>query len=155
MAGRWRDSAHLLRMAGLFGVGLGLFALVSTFMVPDGFGRFGHYRAGALDDNRAPAPVYGDSRDCAQCHDDVVAARTGSRHETIACQACHGPLAAHVADPSAAVPERPDPTRLCVSCHQQLAGRPSGFPQVEPAEHAGDEPCASCHRPHHPEPEGA
>jgi len=154
MVRRLRDTEHLLRLAGLFAIGGGLFAIASLFMVPEGFGRYGHYRPGALDDNRAFAPRYADSASCAGCHDDIVAARQGSRHAAIRCQACHGPLAAHATDPTTATPARPDATTLCLTCHRQLAGRPAAFPQIEPDGHAGGESCRSCHNPHHPEPEG-
>lgn len=155
MRDRLRDMGHLLRLAGLFAAGGGLFALLSLVMVPDDFGQLGHYRTGALADNRLPELVHADGATCGDCHDDVVAIRRGSRHERVACQACHGPLAAHAADPAASMPVRPDPARLCLGCHARLIGRPTDFPQVEPVEHAGDQPCAACHQPHHPEPEGA
>jgi len=155
MVRRFRDTGHLLRLAGLFALGGGLFAIASLFMVPDGFGRYGHYRPGALADNRAPAPRYADTASCAGCHDDIVAARQGSRHVQVRCQACHGPLAAHAADPAADTPARPDAATLCLNCHRQLAARPAAFPQIEPVDHAGGESCLSCHNPHHPEPEGS
>ena len=42
MVRRLRDTEHLLRLAGLFAIGGGLFAIASLFMVPEGFGRYGH-----------------------------------------------------------------------------------------------------------------
>jgi hypothetical protein len=153
LSGRFRDVSHLIRMAALFAVGIGLFIVVSRLMVPKGFGQYGHFRAGALADNAAVPLAYADGADCAQCHDDIVAKRQGSKHATIHCQICHGPLAAHAADPSAMKPVLPDAATLCVRCHAQLAARPAKFPQVAPADHSGGSPCKDCHNPHHPEPE--
>ena len=152
---RFRHVDHLLRMAALFAAGTALFFIVARLMVPKGFGEYGHYRSGALADNRAVPLAFADGAACAQCHDDIVASRQGSRHAALNCQVCHGPLAAHAADPSAAAPVLPDPAVLCVRCHGALAARPAKFPQVDPAEHAGGAPCKQCHNPHHPEPEAS
>jgi hypothetical protein len=43
-------------MAGLFAVGLTAFLLLRWLMVPEGFGELGHYRVGAIADNRARQP---------------------------------------------------------------------------------------------------
>ena len=39
---------HLLRVAGLFVAGVLAFLVLQAFLVPRGFGVYGHYRAGAL-----------------------------------------------------------------------------------------------------------
>lgn len=155
MIRRLRDTEHLLRLAGLFAIGGALFAIASLFEVPAGFGRYGHYRPGALDDNRAHVAHFADTASCAVCHDDIAASRQGSRHAQIRCQACHGPLARHADDPAAVTPTLPDPATLCLTCHRRLAARPAAFPQIDPGPHAGGESCVSCHNPHHPEPEGS
>jgi hypothetical protein len=150
MSGRFADVGHLLRMAGLFLAGAVVFVIVRAVLVPEGFGTWGHFRAGALDDNRAHPLRYAGWQACADCHADVVEVRQGSRHAAIGCEACHGPLAAHAEDPEAAPARRPDATVLCRSCHQANVARPAGFPQIDPAEHGDGEPCVSCHQPHHP-----
>ncbi len=142
-------------MAALFVGGTLLFFGLSRLMVPPGYGEFGHYRAGALDDARQRPLVFADGNACGGCHDDIVTARQGSKHAQVRCQACHGALAAHAEDPSAQTPQLPDPVKLCVTCHTQLVGRPATFPQVDPADHSGGAPCRNCHNPHHPEPEGS
>ncbi len=147
----FKDREHLVRMAGLFLVGLILFLLVQLLLVPKDFYRLGHFRAGALADNAARPVVFAGRESCASCHPDVVEARKGSRHGTIGCEACHGALGKHADDPSSLKPTRPDARTLCLVCHREDVAKPKSFKQVNPQEHMGGEPCLSCHKPHHPE----
>jgi hypothetical protein len=147
----FKDREHLVRMAGLFLVGLILFFLVQLLLVPRDFYKLGHFRAGALADNAARPVVFAGREACASCHPDVVEARKGSRHGTIGCEACHGALARHADDPGSLKPTRPDGRTLCLVCHREDVAKPKSFKQVNPQEHMGGEPCLSCHKPHHPE----
>jgi len=151
---RWfEDKEHLVRMASLFAVGIGVFLALQYLFVPPGFGQFGHYRAGALADNRDPGlhPLqYAGRAVCEDCHGDVVEARKGSRHDRVACEACHGPSARHASNPSDTKPPRPDARALCIRCHSTSASRPRGFPQVVVDDHAPQGPCTSCHKAHAP-----
>jgi uncharacterized CHY-type Zn-finger protein len=146
----FRDFAHLLRLAVIFALGLVAFVAARAMLVPDDFGVHGHFRAGALGDNRQRPLVHAGAEACGECHDDVVASRAGGGHESIGCEACHGPLAAHAAEPSDQAPELPDGGAICLRCHVAASAKPDGFPQVVPAEHAGDEACDTCHSPHAP-----
>jgi hypothetical protein len=141
---------HLVRVALLFLAGIGAFLVLQAVYVPKDFGTYGHYRAGALDENRVQPVVYAGRAACVECHSDVPQAAQGGRHASIACEACHGPLAAHAADPGEHQAVRPDGRALCARCHAANVARPSAFPQVDPAEHAGEEACTSCHAAHHP-----
>lgn len=154
MSHRFKDFEHLLRMAAMFAVGLGLFAVARGLLVPEDFGVWGHYRAGALDDNRQRPLVHAGAAACGECHDDVAASRAGGGHETIRCEACHGPLARHAAEPSDQAPALPDGGTICLRCHLPAMAKPAGFPQVEPDDHAGGEPCDVCHAAHAPRLEG-
>ena len=152
MSGRFADVEHLLRMAGLFVAGAVVFLIVRAVLVPEGFGTWGHFRAGALDDNRVHPLRFAGQQACADCHADVFEVRRGGKHAAIGCEACHGPHGTHAADPDAAPGRRPDAATLCLGCHRLNVARPAGFPQVDPAEHGDGEPCATCHPPHHPIP---
>jgi hypothetical protein len=68
----------------------------------------------------------------------------------VACEACHGPLARHAADPLSLKPARPDPIALCGRCHEADPAKPKNFPQVATKDHSGGEACGSCHQPHRP-----
>jgi hypothetical protein len=153
MRGWFKDKEHLVRMASLFAVGIGTFLVLQVVFVPPGFGKYGHYRAGALDDNRDLKlhPIhYAGRAACEDCHGDIVEARKGSRHERIGCEACHGPAAAHAGNPSDVKPIKPDPRAVCLRCHSASASRPKSFPQVVVADHADAGPCTGCHKAHAP-----
>jgi hypothetical protein len=149
----FKDKEHLVRVAVLAAGGLLVFLLVQALLVPADFGVYGHFRAGALDDNRARPVVFAGRQACAACHEDIAKARQGSRHAGVGCETCHGPLARHAEDPSALQPELPDKRTLCLGCHHVNAARPSGFPQVNPKDHGDAGPCTACHKAHHPETE--
>lgn len=153
MKHRFKDVEHLLRLAGLFVAGLLVFGIARAELVPAGFGKYGHYRAGAIDDVRAAPINYAGQKACADCHSDIVDLRAQARHRAISCETCHGALAKHADDPGALTPTLPQATPLCVRCHAANTGRPSQFPSVEVKDHAGDTPCLTCHKPHDPRPQ--
>lgn len=141
---------HLLRVAGLFAAGVLAFLVLQAFLVPKGFGVYGHYRAGALEENRVRPVSFAGRAACVECHSDVPEAMKGGRHEAIHCEACHGPLAAHAGDPAEKKAVRPDSRELCARCHAPNVARPAKFPQVETADHASGEACTTCHAAHNP-----
>lgn len=147
----FKDKEHLVRVAALAVAGFLVFLLAKALLVPAGFGAYGHFRAGALDDNRARPLVFAGRQACADCHEDIVKARHGSKHAAIGCETCHGPLEKHAADPSALTPERPDQRDLCLGCHHENAARPAFIRQVNPQDHGEPGPCTACHKAHHPE----
>ena len=150
MSGFFAHKGHLVRVGVLFLAGVLAFLLLRALLVPEGFGRYGHYRPGALEDNRIHSLVHAGRAACLDCHADAAAAARGGPHEHVRCEACHGALAPHAAEPLEQKAERPDSRLLCVHCHQANVARPASFPQVDAADHAGGEACASCHQAHDP-----
>lgn len=146
----FKDREHLVRLALLFAGGLVAFLVVRAILVPKGFGEYGHYRSGALGDVAARPLSFAGRQACADCHGDVAETLHGGKHATLGCEACHGPLASHAADPVAVKVVKPDPAALCPVCHTQNIAKPKGFPQVNVKEHAADASCKECHQPHHP-----
>jgi hypothetical protein len=144
------DYVHLVRMAGLFVIGITAFVLLRMALVPADFGELGHYRTGALKDNMARPPAFAGQAACVECHADVAEVRAKGRHAHVSCESCHGALAAHAAEPDAAKPARPDTRKTCVTCHTASISKPKAFPQIVPAEHAPDGSCAECHVVHNP-----
>lgn len=167
MRDRFRHSQHVLRAGVVLLFGFVAFLALRWLALPSDFGVYGFYRAGALDDVKAHPIAYAGRAACEQCHGgtyDLPGAGTGAvppeadpvkdnRHFAIRCEACHGPLASHVGDPSLPV-DAVGGDQLCLGCHAQLAGRPSTQPQIVAADHSGTDPCVSCHRPHRPRPDG-
>ena len=147
----FKDKEHLVRVAALAAAGVLVFLLAKALLVPADFGVYGHFRAGALDDNRNHPLVYAGRQACADCHEDIVKARQGSKHAAIGCETCHGPLAKHAADPSAFTPELPNKRDLCLGCHRENVARPALIRQVNPNDHGDSGPCTACHKAHHPE----
>ena len=158
MAGLFPNSRHLLRMVGLFGLGLLLFIAARAIWIPKGFGALGHYRTGAIEANRVRAASFGGKKVCIECHADVPDKQKGSKHASVNCEACHGAQAGHVAfqnaapgaDPAKAKPARPDPAKLCLTCHEANVAKPKGFKQVDPKEHNPGAKCTDCHAAHNP-----
>ncbi len=144
------EGRHLILLAAVFFAAITAFLLLRRAVVPEGFGLYGHYRAGALDDNRLRPLAFAGQSECATCHDDVVTARSAGRHKGVSCEACHGPQARHAANPDAVLPPKVGSIALCAGCHQRDSAKPLWFPQVVPAEHSGGEACGSCHQPHSP-----
>lgn len=151
MKDRVRDYEHLVRLALLFALIVIVFLVVRAALVPDTFGDLGHYRAAALGDNREKAAVFGGEAACASCHGATMDEKRGGAHAGVHCEACHGPLGAHGADPTAAAATRPAIPDLCLRCHLANAARPKTFPQIDPKDHGGDA-CGDCHKPHAPRP---
>jgi predicted CXXCH cytochrome family protein len=147
---QFKDAEHLLRLAAIFIAGLLVFVVVRAALVPDDFGVYGHYRAGAVDDNRARPLVHAGQAACADCHGDVVTTRAAAGHVRVACEGCHGPLARHAAAPDEAKPVRPDGRELCARCHAANTGKPAWYRTVAVKDHAGEERCVACHTPHDP-----
>ena len=148
MSSRWKDSEHLLRLAGLFAAGTLMFLVVQAVLVPSDFGEVGHYRTGALAENRERPLIHAGEQACVECHADITEARAANQHRAVRCEGCHGPHAKHAMGEAKAT--RPEATPLCVSCHGANPARPAGFPQVNVKEHAGGETCVSCHTAHAP-----
>jgi hypothetical protein len=145
-----RHKGHLVRVAALFGVGILAFLVLQALFVPEGFGVHGHYRSGAIEENRTRPPAFAGRAACVECHSDVPDAMKGGGHAAVRCEACHGPLAGHAGDPAEEKAVRPDSKVVCARCHAANVARPVRFPQVEVAEHAGEEACTTCHPAHNP-----
>lgn len=148
-----KDYRHLVR-AGILALSVvAAFLVARKLMVPADFGKLGHYRAGALDEIAGISPKFADAKSCAKCHGKQSAARAANAHRGMSCQSCHGPLAAHVADPRGANPGKPaagGTREFCGRCHYANQSRPRNFPQVDPASHNPGVVCKECHDSHAP-----
>lgn len=129
-------------------------ALVTAraLLVPPTFGAEGHYRAAAIAEITAAPIRYAGRAACAECHDDVFGEHARGRHQTVACEACHGPSARHIESGGETRPIVPRGRDFCPACHGYNAARPTGFPQIDPIAHNPMTPCVNCHRPHEPVP---
>ncbi len=150
MRRRLRDSAHLVRPAVFLLAMLTAFLVIRSAIIPEAFGRYGHYRPGALDLVRQHPIAYAGQDACIVCHEDEAKNRAVGKHAHVGCEACHGALEQHARDPAAYVPKLPEAANLCRACHEKDAAKPKSFPQVVTAEHSGGVACNTCHQPHNP-----
>lgn len=146
-----RDIEHLVRLALLFLAGIVVFLTARAFLIPPGFGELGHYRTGALADNGAQALRYAGRAACADCHEGDATTLAGGAHAAVGCESCHGPLAAHAAEPESSRAGAIREIELCGLCHAANPARPQGHPQVEIDPHREGSPCTECHDSHSPE----
>jgi predicted CXXCH cytochrome family protein len=149
MSDGFKNREHLFRVAALFVIGTGLFFVAKAFLVPKDFGKYGHYRASAVDEAAARPISFAGQAACIECHSDVQEVRNTARHAKLSCESCHGPLASH-ASGDIPKPARPEGRQICIGCHAANRSRPTAFPQVVIADHADDGPCIACHKPHAP-----
>src|SRR5690606_38228716 len=120
---------------------------VRAVAVPEDFGKLGHFRASALDEAREREVRFAGRGACAECHDEAALELAGGGHAAVGCESCHGPLAAHAADPDAAAPAA---ATACALCHAVLHARPAAHPQVDVEAHAEGNACIDCHVAHAP-----
>jgi cytochrome c553 len=149
------DASHLVVLVLAFTAALLAFLALRYALVPAGFGSLGgHYRGPAVAQVAASPISFAGMASCVPCHDTEATSRAKGKHRSVACEACHGPLARHAEDPAAVKPARPETSKLCASCHEKDRAKPGWFAQVATAEHSGGADCKSCHAPHSPDPDG-
>jgi len=145
-----RNSGHLIRPGLVLLAAAGVFLILRAAVVPKDFGKYGHYRPGALDLVSAFPVSYAGRGQCVPCHEEEAKVHSGGKHAGVGCETCHGPLARHADNPEANVPKLPDVGNLCRRCHEKDAAKPKSFPQVDTVAHSQGMPCDACHQPHNP-----
>lgn len=146
----FKDAGHLFRFVGIFVLMFIVFLVIRGYVVPKTFGKYGHYRAAAIDEIAARPLHFAGHQACETCHVDVLDVKKNGKHAHVDCEACHGALAKHADDPASLMPVKPDTATLCVRCHAASAARSKSFPQVQAEEHSTGLPCETCHQPHSP-----
>jgi Cytochrome c554 and c-prime len=146
---RFKDAEHLLRLALVFAIGVGVFIALRALLVPRSFGAYGHYRGDAISETAAQPVNFAGHQACEACHTDVAGVKNTGKHAHVNCEACHGALAKHADDPSVQ-PAKLDTAVLCVRCHGLNGARPTNFPQIVAVEHSAGLTCETCHQPHSP-----
>ena len=147
-------------MKHLYRAGLLLAALIVVAFVipriapiPASIVNYGFHKVNRTDSAQqwASLPVsYAESFQCQSCHPTEYSQWTQSNHKVVACENCHGPAEAHIANPTTNLPIVDRTRDLCGGCHAKLAARPADFPQVDMSVMGGTAPCVTCHNPHDP-----
>ncbi len=139
---------HVTRLLMLLGAAMVVALIVRSFLVPESFYRFGHFRANAVPEIAAKEPVFQGAGYCANCHAERHAEWSANNHKSVACETCHGAAKGHPENGKLPIPS--DTVALCTLCHEAMPGRPQTQPQVVVAQHAASQQCKTCHNPHAP-----
>jgi Cytochrome c7 and related cytochrome c len=149
-ASLFKDIEHLVRLAVVFAIGMIAFVILRSAVVPRSFGQYGHYRGAAIAEIASRPIRLAGHATCESCHSDVADQKKLGKHIVVACEACHGALAAHADDPGSVAPKKLDTAILCARCHEANSAKPEWFPQVVASDHSAGLACDTCHQPHSP-----
>jgi hypothetical protein len=142
---------QITRLALAFAIFISIFLLVRHFLVPDTFGKYGPYRAAALNDYLPLEIHYSGQQACFKCHQDIEDKKAQDVHSDIHCETCHGPGQKHVVSSKAGDVLKPSDRDFCGSCHVINAGKlKSTINQIDLNKHNVGKNCIECHNPHQP-----
>lgn len=142
---------QLKRLLPLFAVVILLFFVARHFLVPESFGKYGHYRYNSVIENRSKAMHYAGKEACKECHSDKATLLQSDVHSTLSCETCHGPGVSHCASPEKVHLDIPKERVFCGICHDFNPSRSKFVQQVDIKEHHIDKArCIECHNPHAP-----
>lgn len=155
-------NSHVVRIV----LGLVVFAVVGGagkyLLTPKSFGKYGHYRADAIEEEANREIRHWTNASCFPCHKYEADIHLKGRHKTISCEFCHGPYADHIKDGKkvGTLPvKRGEEIRvLCLRCHNRaIQARPKDvIKTVIMPEHLESQKvkvthiCNQCHNQHAP-----
>lgn len=146
---RFRMPPQIIRLV-ILTIGIVAAYLVARyFLTPPSFGEYGWYRGQALAELRGAPPVFAGRKACEECHPNEYERVAKHEHQSVSCEACHGPGQAHADNPDVAG-MRILTYSHCVRCHEANPSRPKWHKQIDPKDHYSGEKCTECHIPHHP-----
>ncbi len=172
---RFKIPPQILRLVLLTLGIVGSYFVARAFLTPASFGRYGWYRADALEEIAARTPVHAGRLACDECHSEIFPKLAKGSHKTISCETCHGVSRDHADNPDikaglikdrmfsgeikpAATAEIgtngvPSAGRFtgvhCIRCHEANPSRPAWFKQIVVKTHYSGK-CTECHLPHQP-----
>ncbi len=159
---RAKHNAHVIRVIVIL-VALGVVGGVArALLLPPSFGKYGHYRPGAIREemNREIRNKTNDS--CLGCHPYIKKIHLAGVHKTVSCEVCHSAYADHVQDGKviAKMPVRrgEEIRTLCLRCHNRIIrARPKeAIKMIAMPDHLQekgvrtDHVCNQCHHVHAP-----
>ena len=145
---------QVTRLGAVIGAIVAIVLLLRFVVLPETMFSAKPHQAAAVEREMAKPLQHAGVAACRDCHGDEFDLKYGGKHRDIGCENCHGPGAAHAADPENAdkKPPLPREREKCLACHAYDSSRPNGFPQVDPQEHRPRKKCVSCHDAHDPVP---
>lgn len=143
-----KNIQHIIRLVGLLVVGGVVLLIVRNALVPPTFGQYGAYVGASVEVIRSKPIQYVGAEVCKGCHKKEWKKWQKKEHQTVNCEVCHGPGAAHSVED---VDPRPPLLRsitdgkmasqahdLCLSCHAIVPGRSEEFSQIESETHLAE-----------------
>ena len=141
----------IFRLFFSFVVFVSIFILIQRYVTPDSFGKYGHYRANSIKDNKMRTHYFKGEKKCIECHQGVYDLKATDVHDQVRCEACHFPKIAGTIDCKVKPPIVKGTIEFCAQCHAINAGRlEKGVPQLNFKEHYEKQNCIECHNPHAP-----
>lgn len=89
---------QLKTLLPLFAAFILLFLIARHFLIPESFGKYGHYRANSIDKIGALPVKYAGKALCIECHDIEAEKLASDAHSGLSCEVCHRPGTLHVDD---------------------------------------------------------
>jgi len=154
--------SHTIRLVMIIVALVVVFALVRSFLVPESFGTYGHYRGDNLAEQVNMPLVHQESAFCRECHQEQHTSWQGSKHSAVNCEVCHGHWEIHNGNLKTMTAVKSNDA--CLLCHQELTGRPASVSQIKnfalhraekDERKTGAQTCVECHNPHAPLETGA
>ena len=155
-------NSHVIRIV----LALLVFAVVGGIgkylFTPKSFGKYGHYRADAIEEEASREIRHWTNASCMSCHEHEAGMHLKGLHKTISCEFCHSTYADHVSDGKkvAVMPVKKDQEIriLCLRCHNRaIKARPGDvIKTVVMPEHLESQKvkvthlCNQCHNVHAP-----
>jgi len=148
---------HIIRLLIVIGVVVVFLFLIRWLLIPQSFGRYGHYRGDNVGEQMDLPLVHMESFFCKDCHEVQYGDWQDNGHSLVNCEVCHGHWEIHNGRVKTMTAVKNDDT--CMICHQKITGRPEDFSQiVSLALHMEDKEkpeesdlnCLSCHDAHVP-----
>jgi len=144
-------SKIIFRLLFSFVVFVSIFILVQRSLTPESFGKYGHYRANSIEDNKIQTSFFKGEAECASCHEDLYDLKDSDLHSEISCESCHTPKIDVTTECKEMPPVVEGNIELCALCHATNPGRlKKGVPQLDFIEHKEGKNCIECHNPHAP-----
>ncbi len=142
---------QLKTLLPLFAVFIIAFLVARHFLIPESFGKYGFYRADAIDEVALLPIKYAGKAVCIDCHTIEAEQLASDMHAGLSCELCHGPNAKHAEDYEVKEFLIKDGSReSCGRCHSlNLARKTEVIKQIDiNTHHPLKENCIECHNPH-------
>lgn len=149
----------IFRLLLSFIVFVGIFMVIQDYLTPESFGKYGHYRANAIDDNKLPIPQFKGEEKCASCHEAIYDLKSETiefdneeyiLHSTLKCETCHTPKIDANTECKVMPPTLESTRKMCAQCHSYQVSRKNKIKMIDLSDHNPEKNCIECHNPHKP-----